>query len=153
MSKLKLKIPPLALFFLFAAAMWILDLVAPGYEFHFGFRTVVAAILLIASAIFGLGGLAGFRRARTTFNPLDPVQASSLVTGGVYRLSRNPMYLALVLALAAWGLVLSNLYSLALAALYVPYMNRFQIGPEERAMEELFGDDFDSYREKVRRWI
>ena len=153
MSKLELKIPPLAVFLLFGAAMWVSDLLTPGYEFNALFRGVCIALLLFASAVFGIGGLYGFRQAETTVNPLDPERSTSLVTGGVYRLSRNPMYLALLLALAAWGLLLSNFYALAISGLFVPYMNRFQVLAEERAMEQLYGETFAAYREKVRRWI
>jgi len=63
------------------------------------------------------------------------------------------MYLALVLALAGWALFLGNIYSLALTALFVAYMNRFQIQPEERALETLFGQAYIDYRHRVRRWI
>ena len=124
--------PPVGVFFLFAAAMWLLARVTPAHAFDATFRLGLIGVLLAASAVFGLGGVAHFRRAGTTVHPLQPEQSSALVTGGVYRLSRNPMYLALLLALLALGLGLSNLYALAFAALFVPCMNRFQIIPEER---------------------
>ena len=111
------------------------------------------ALLLAACAIFGIGGILSFRKASTTINPMDPERSSSLVIGGIYALTRNPMYLALLLALIALGIFLSNLYALALAVLFVPWMNRFQIGPEERAMEKLYGAAYGRYRQSVRRWI
>jgi protein-S-isoprenylcysteine O-methyltransferase Ste14 len=153
MKHLELKIPPVGVFFLFAAAMWLLARLTTPHAFDAPFRLGLIAAMLVASAVFGIGGIADFRRAGTTVHPLRPEQSSALVTDGVYRLSRNPMYLALLLALLALGLGLSNLYALAFAALFVPCMNRFQIIPEERAMERLFGDEFTAYRARVRRWI
>jgi protein-S-isoprenylcysteine O-methyltransferase Ste14 len=152
-KQLELKIPPVGVFLLFAAAMWLLARLTPPHAFDVTFRLGLITALLAASAVFGLGGVAHFRRAGTTVHPLRPEQSSALVTGGVYRLSRNPMYLSLLLALLALGLGLSNLFALAFAALFVPCMNRFQIVPEERAMERLFGDEFAAYRARVRRWI
>lgn len=153
MDGFELKIPPLAVFLLFAAAMWAMSAITPAYPFDPLFRAAVLVVTLAAGALFGIGGLLGFRKAGTTVNPLDPERSSSLVTGGVYRYSRNPMYVALLLVLLALGIYFSNFYALALAVLFVPYMNRFQIRPEERAMVKLFGDEFTVYSERVRRWL
>jgi protein-S-isoprenylcysteine O-methyltransferase Ste14 len=152
-KKLELKLPPVAVFLLVAVSMWLLARWTPGHDFHPVFRLAVIAVSMLAGAVFGVGALAGFRRSRTTVNPLEPHRANTLVTGGVYRFSRNPMYLALLWVLLAIGFALSNLYALALALCFVPYMNRFQIEPEERAMEALFGADYRRYRARVRRWL
>jgi len=103
--------------------------------------------------VFGLGGVAAFRSAGTTVNPLDPGRSTRLVVSGVYRYSRNPMYVALLLLLFAWGIRLSNPYAMLTAWLFIPWMNRFQVIPEERAMLSLFGQDFVRYAQRVRRWI
>lgn len=153
MEKLELKIPPVAVFGLFAVLMWLAAAVTADHAFNATFRSALIATLLLASAVFGLGGVLWFKRAGTTVHPLKPEKSSSLVTGGIFRLSRNPMYLALLLALLAWGLYLSNLYSLAVCLLFVPWMNRFQIRPEERAMETLYGEDFLRYMAATRRWL
>lgn len=137
----------------FALAMWSLASLTGGHGFNAVFRYSLIFALLAASAVFGLGGVLHFRNAGTTVNPLSPGDSSALVTTGVYRFSRNPMYLALLLALLALGLLLSNFYALALATLFVPYMNRFQIAPEERAMVRLYGVEFERYCARVRRWI
>lgn len=76
-----------------------------------------------------------------------------MVDTGIFKFSRNPMYLALFLGLMGWGLFLHNFYSLALTVVFVVYMNRFQIQPEERALEKAFGSVFLEYRQQVRRWI
>lgn len=153
MEKLELKIPPVGVFLLFVLAMWLTAKITPAYPFNATFRGLVISLALAVGAVYGLGGVAAFRRAGTTVNPLDPGSSSSLVTGGIFRLSRNPMYVALLFTLAAWGLFLANFYALAIATLFVPWMNRFQIGPEERAMERLFGDEFERYKKTTRRWL
>lgn len=109
----------------------------------------VAAVGVSLDAI----ALLHFFRRRTTVNPLKPASATALVTGGIYRFSRNPMYLGLATLLLAWAVYLGNLAALAGVALFVLYMNRFQIAPEERALEERFGAEYIAYRTRVRRWV
>ena len=107
----------------------------------------------VGPAAIGFAGVREFRKAKTTVNPFRPRNAGSLVDSGIFRHTRNPMYLALLLALLGWGLYLDNLFVLVSTVLYVAYLNRFQIRPEERALEELFGGEFTAYRQRVRRWI
>lgn len=109
----------------------------------------VAAVGVLLDAI----ALLHFFRRRTTVNPLKPASAAALVTGGIFRFSRNPMYLGLATLLLAWAVYLGNLAALAGVALFVLYMNRFQIAPEERALEARFGAEYIAYRTRVRRWL
>ena len=150
---MELKIPPVGVFLLFLIALLGLDSITPAHSFDPALRVAAALCLLAASAVFGITGILHFKRAGTTVHPLDPERSSVLVTHGVYSVSRNPMYLALLLTLLSFGLLRSNLYCIALAALFVPVMNRFQIIPEERVLAQRFGDAFADYRTKVRRWI
>ena len=94
-----------------------------------------------------------FRRHKTTVNPFTPAKSSSLVATGIYRYSRNPMYLGLFLALLGWGAYLGNWASALLLPAFVAYMNRFQIHPEERVLTESFGPQFLAYARSVRRWL
>jgi len=153
MSKMELKIPPVGIFLLFGLSMWLITRGTANHDFNMAFRMTLIFMALFASAVYGIGGIMTFKRAGTSVHPLEPERSSILVTHGVFRLSRNPMYLALLLTLLAWGLYLSNLYALAICVLFVPYMNRFQIRPEERAMEKLFGESFADYRRSTRRWL
>ena len=137
---------------LWFALMILATLAAMGAK-DTGFGVHAAMIAVLAGAAASIAGVAAFRRARTTVNPLKPDSASSLVDSGIYRLTRNPMYLGFALALLGWGIFLSNPLSLAMLFVFVGYMNRFQIVPEERALESLFGDAFKAYRSKVRRWL
>lgn len=100
-----------------------------------------------------LAGLYEFQKAKTTFNPMTPDDASSVVTSGVYRVSRNPMYVGFLLLLIGWAIWLSHPLPFFLLPVFVLYMNRFQILPEERALSAKFGKAYDSYQQGVRRWL
>jgi protein-S-isoprenylcysteine O-methyltransferase Ste14 len=102
----------------------------------------------IAVAAFGR-----FKRARTTVNPREPQTASSLVTGGVFGISRNPMYLGLLLILIGWALGLGTASPWLVPPLFVIVVSVLQIIPEEQALEKLFGKDYLQYRQRVARWI
>jgi len=153
MQVLELKVPPLALVLLFAVMMWLLSASASSLALTLPWRTLVALILWSAGFAIALAGLFEFRRAKTTVNPLTPDAASAIVTSGIYRYSRNPMYVGLLLALIGWGVWLSHLLAFALLPFFVVYMNRFQIEPEERALSVKFGGLFRDYRRSVRRWL
>jgi protein-S-isoprenylcysteine O-methyltransferase Ste14 len=133
--------------------MWLTKRAAPALTVAFTGRQVVAILVAIAGAmIIGLGVVA-FRRAKTTVNPMKPDSASSLVVTGIYGVTRNPMYLGLFVILIGWAIFLSNALGFVCLALFILYMNRFQIEPEERALAFLFGKDFAAYRSRVRRWL
>lgn len=110
-------------------------------------------LLAVAGGVVAGLGVVSFRRAQTTVNPLTPQAASSLVTTGIYRVSRNPMYLGMLLLLAAFAVFLANAAALIILPVFILYMNRFQITPEERALSSMFGPDFTAYTERVRRWM
>ncbi len=123
-----------------------------GYFDFFGRVYVMGGLLVVAVAII-LISLIQFFRAKTSVDPTKPSKVSSLVTDGLYKYSRNPMYLALLLLLLAWGLWLGNAFNTLLAALFVGYMNRFQILPEEEALLRAFGKEYQQYVTNVRRWF
>lgn len=153
MQHLELKIPPLALCAVFAVAIAAFAHLAPGANLTVrGHQVISIAAVLIGIAVAS-AGVVEFRRAKTTVNPLAPGNASSVVASGVYRISRNPMYLGMAVALfgvAAWS---STLIGYALIPIFCIYMTQFQIKPEERALLASFGDGFASYMAKVRRWV
>ncbi len=153
MKWLECKIPPVIVFLLCAAAMEGIHVLTPDAGIDRRWRIAIASISLLAGGILGVAGLAHFRKARTTIHPNHPDRTSALVRGGVYRITRNPMYLALVFGLLAWTCALDNAYSFLGIALFVGYMNRFQIRPEECALEVRFGEAFAAYCHRVRRWL
>lgn len=115
--------------------------------------TVVALVLAVVGVSFDLLGLLAFFQVRTSINPLRPDKASVLVTHGIYRVTRNPMYVGLLFLLTAWAVFLASPWALLGPGLFVVTMNRFQIAPEERVMREKFGKDFEDYVARVRRWL
>jgi len=153
MSALELKVPPPVLALCLALLMWFTSLLVPSVVVPFGVRVGIALALVAIGQSISISGIVSFRRAKTTINPVKPSAASSLVTSGVYRVTRNPMYLGLLVTLVAWAVFLSNLVALLAAPLFVLYINRFQINPEERVLSSLFGAEYAVYKEKVRRWL
>lgn len=153
MSFLDLRIPPPIVALTVAGGMWLVARSAPILQLPQVVRFMVAIALAVLGAAIALGGVLAFRRARTTVNPLKPETSAALVTGGVYSFTRNPMYLGMLLALIGWAAYLSSAWSLLGPALFVSYIARFQIVPEEKALDRLFGASFAEYRQRVRRWI
>lgn len=150
---LELKVPPPAVALLIAVAMWLAVSTSGALAFALPGRLAVAIALAVLGVAISAAGIASFRRARTTVNPTRPDAASSLVATGVYRFTRNPMYLGLFLVLVGWAAYLSDAVALAGPLLFALYINRFQIVPEERALTAKFGAAFDDYRRRTRRWI
>jgi protein-S-isoprenylcysteine O-methyltransferase Ste14 len=147
------RIPPPIIGALVAAAMWAVARTGPQFELDSQARYVLVGMLAAVGVTLDLRGLLAFRASRTTINPLRPERTSSLVTSGVYRITRNPMYLGLALLLLAWAVFLSSLAPLAGPPIFVVYITRFQILPEERALKRIFGNEFTLYAARVRRWL
>jgi len=125
----------------------------PSFGFVLPRGWILAAGLAGVGVTVALLGVASFRRARTTVNPLQPTATSHLVMFGIYRRTRNPMYLGMLFVLLGWGVFLANALGLGLATLFIPLMNRLQIGPEERILATIFGRHFTTYQSNVRRWL
>ena len=153
MSRLENRIPPPLVAAAFALAMWACARWLPGVSARFSGQALAAALVLVSGLGVIATAIAQFVRARTTVDPLHPDAASTLVSGGIFRLSRNPMYLGMALVLAAWALWLGNGAAALLVVGFVAWIARFQIAPEERALRAHFGDAFDAYAQRVRRWI
>jgi protein-S-isoprenylcysteine O-methyltransferase Ste14 len=147
------KIPPPVVSALVAAAMWGVSALGPQLPLASVAKYVVLVVLCVVGIAFDVLGLLAFRRSRTTVNPLKPERASSMVTDGVYRVTRNPMYLGMAVLLLAWAVYLSALLPLAGPMVFVLYITRFQIKPEERALKGIFGEEYVSYASRVRRWL
>ena len=150
---MELKLPPVVVLFVFALLMYLMDRFLPFGEFEFFGRHYLGSGLIILAVLIGFIALGHFFRTKTTVDPTKPDKTSTLVTGGIFAFSRNPMYLAMLLLLLAFGLRLGNAFNILLAAGFVSYMNRFQIIPEEKALTKLFGKEFQLYCKKVRRWF
>lgn len=150
---MKLKIPPAVITILFAVIMWVTDYYLDIVQVMFdGFRWL-ALIFMGAGGLFGLIGLIQFYIHSTSIDPHKPDKASNLVTDGIYSISRNPMYVGLLFILAGYGFHLGNLLTLSVLPVFMAYMNRYQIIPEEEVIQEKFGDRYLRYKSEVRRWL
>ncbi|MFT4195282.1 methyltransferase family protein [Ottowia sp.] len=151
------RIPPPVIDLACAALMWWLAALPPQAQlWPRGGGALVWAVaigLVPLGALVALAGVREFARARTTVNPLAPARARRLVTSGVFARTRNPMYLGMLLVLAGWAVWLGNALAWLGLPVFVAVLNVLQIRPEERAMRQRFGDEFERYAVRVRRWV
>jgi protein-S-isoprenylcysteine O-methyltransferase Ste14 len=149
-NRLELKIPPPVIVCLggllnWFGTRWTDNLFSPPW--------LLIGALIIVSGVFGVAGVLGCIRCKTTVHPWSPDETAVLVTQGVFRLSRNPMYLALLLLLLAYYLYQPIWLSPLVFVVAIWYLTRFQILPEERILSEKFGDQYAQYASSVRRWL
>lgn len=153
MQWLELKAPPLLLVPIVALLMWLTADVGSLYELLTPWRLVAFVLATVLGAYFAVSGLVAFRQARTTVNPQCPQKTKALVTTGVYRYTRNPMYLSFVIFLGGFAILLGSTWALLWVFGLVLYLIQFQIKPEERALQQQFSSEFTAYRQRVRRWL
>lgn len=132
--------------------MWLATLFVPDSSVSLKIRLLMAFLWCVFGAIVALVGVAQFRRASTTLQPI-PEQATALVTDGIYRHTRNPMYLGMACVLVGFACFLGSIWQLFGVLAFVVYLTRFQIIPEERVLSKKFPEVYADYKQKVRRWI
>ena len=120
--------------------------------FSYNNNTISLFLLILGLTVFILA-VKAFNRQKTTVNPLEPRQASSLVSSGIFKYSRNPMYLGMLIILLAISFKFNLVGGIVISLFFYLFITKFQILPEEEAMNELFGDEFIEYSNKTRRWI
>ena len=150
---MKRRILPPFVMLLFAGLMCALEALLPFGAFDFFGRKPLAGFLVVLGFLVMLLALLQLTRAKTTVDPIRLKKTSSLVTRGIFKYTRNPIYLGMLLLLLALGLVLGNAFNTLVAAGFVAYMNRFQIRYEEQTLTELFGKRYQRYYKATRRWF
>ncbi len=155
MTKLETRIPPPILWALGALVTWVVDrLDIDGSALDGRVWDGLAVLLALMGLGVAVAGFVQFSRANTTVDPHRIEDASTLVVDGIYRFTRNPMYLGLALLSIGWALRLGTIAGMVIGTgAFVAAVTRLQIIPEERVLDSKFGDDFRRYRSKVRRWI
>lgn len=153
MKRLENKIPPPLVAIICAVGMWIIAqqdsmLISSTY-----LQYLVSILFILLGLGFCIAGIVSFRKADTTVNPLKPETATHLVTSGIYQVTRNPMYVGFALFLCGWAVFLASYVAIGGVIINILFINRFQVQPEERALEEVFGDDYLEYKTKVRPWL
>ena len=151
-AALEHKVPPPLIGALCALLMWLICGMPPltGKP---PLLLVPALALVVLGLMVEAAGVLSFRRARTTVNPFAPERTVNIVSSGIYRLSRNPMYLGMVCILTGWAVWLWQVQAVLGMALFVAWITRFQIIPEERVLTQKFGTEYRQYRQRVRRWV
>ncbi|MGD1953734.1 MAG: methyltransferase family protein [Sphingomonadales bacterium] len=150
---MKLILPPPVQGLITAASIWAIGRWLPEATIAFPAQKAAAGILVGLGFLIELVSVAAFLKAKTTVNPIAPSNASALVASGLYNVSRNPMYLGLLILLSGWALWVGNLLGIIPIALFVIAITHLQIKPEEQALEAKFGDVYRAYKRRVRRWI
>jgi protein-S-isoprenylcysteine O-methyltransferase Ste14 len=148
-----LKIPPPVMAVSIVLLTWATSRILPPLWPPADWATYLALILAALGTIIDMSAKRLFLRARTTVNPLVPEAATSMVRAGVYRWSRNPMYVGRALQLLAIAIYLASWVGLIGVAFFVVYLDRFQIRAEERALAARFPDEYLAYKAATRRWV
>ncbi len=150
---MELKVPPVAVFAIALALLYGGHVALPFFNVDPPFNGFVAILIAFIGCAFGGQAVIAFIKAKTTVHPMKPEEASTLVTSGFFRFSRNPMYFGLLCLLLAAGIYWGTLTLVVIGPLFIWYMSEFQIKPEEERLAEIFGEDYLDYLGKVRRWI
>ncbi|MCB1567299.1 MAG: isoprenylcysteine carboxylmethyltransferase family protein [Xanthomonadales bacterium] len=153
MTALEHRVPPPIVALCCALLAWLSMIWDLRLDFDTAVVHACGTALAVLGAIVAVRGVRAFQRAATTINPLKPDEASALVEADVYRFTRNPMYLGMALILLGWAVGLARPLALLGPVLFVAWITRFQILPEERILRLKFGAGYESYCRRVRRWI
>ena len=150
---MKLKIPPVIVFFIALGIVFGVHYLLKGYSYSFLYQTLLSRIFLGMGVMVVFSGIISFRMKGTTVDPLNPEKASSLVQSGIYKYTRNPMYLGMALVLMGGIVRVGNPIGLLAIVFFFWFMTKFQIKPEEAALRKIFGAEYEEFCNKVRRWV
>lgn len=153
MGFLELKIPPPIVMIIFLVPVYYLDSIGVGAYIQPEIIALLYILPMLAGVTVAAIGIIEFNKKKTTINPHKPQETSALVTSGIYQFTRNPMYVGLSLIFLGVVLKIANLYGFVGVILYMLYLTRFQIAPEERTIEKMFGEEYLTYKKQVRRWL
>ena len=156
MAALELKIPPAILLIFAMIGVYyspVLFPFIPNYLLYPEVRSIASGVLLALGAATAILGVVTFKMARTTTNPVSIGNVSSLVTHGIYRFTRNPMYLGMLFIIVSFLVKFGHSAGLIFVIAFIVYMNIFQIRPEERMLTQMFGDQYKDYLRHTRSWL
>ncbi|TWX55733.1 methyltransferase family protein [Colwellia hornerae] len=148
-----LKVIPVVQVLIAMLLMITFNKISPELTLSWPAHLPVALALLFIAIVAGISAIVSFRNHKTTVNPTTPESSSTVVSSGIYSFSRNPMYLAMLISLISLAYYLQHLASLPIILIFIGYMTRFQIIPEERMLTKIFGQQYRDYQVKVRRWL
>ena len=149
--RLRNRIPPPIVTLVFALLSFWLANYLPKLAFNYQGLSSLLMILIGLTVI--VIGVKTFHKSDTTVNPLNPKEASHLVTDGVFSYTRNPMYLGMLIIVLGVTVYNGVYIGIIILPCFIFYIKKFQIKPEEEAMQEIFADDYTDYFKRVRRWL
>ena len=148
---MKTKIPPPIIALICIAINYLSTyLINPVY---FPNIEIIGGLILLFGVITAMLAILLLKKNKTTVNPLRPEETTSLVTTGIYSITRNPMYLGLLFVISSTILFFGSWFGIITLLFFIWYINKYQIISEEEAMQKLFGDKYYDYKQRVRRWI
>ena len=146
-----IKIPPPILVLILITSNYFsqnrLEIIYLPYKNSTSFLILLVGSLILINTVFK------FIKSKTTVNPVKFKKVNKLVTSGIYKYSRNPMYLGMILIIISTSIYYLNYYSLVTPFIFYFWINRFQIKREEIFLTEKFGKEYLLYMSKTRRWI
>ena len=145
------KIPPPIVTLFFGLCIYLSRPYFP--EFSFSILNSLSTISFVLGITVFVTAVSSFKRQNTTVNPISIEKASSLVVNGVFKYSRNPMYLGMLFILLGLTFKFNLIGGLLFTSLFMIFISKFQIKPEEAAMEKLFDQEWKDYIKNVRRWL
>ena len=150
---MELKVIPVVQVLIAGILMAVLSKLLPELILNWPAQNKVTLLLFTLAIFIGISAIISFKRHKTTVNPTKPEASTTVVSSGIYSLSRNPMYLAMLISLISLAYYLQNITSLPVILIFIGYMTRFQIIPEEKVLTKIFGQQYLDYQSKVRRWL
>jgi len=124
-----------------------IDLINIPFQLEISFFMLSLGILIFINPVLK------FIKSKTTINPIQFEETNKLVTSGIFKYSRNPMYLGMLMIIISTSIFYLNIYSMLTPFLFIFWINKFQIKREEAFLAEKFGKEYLSYKNKTRRWI
>ena len=153
LKKLELLIPPLPLTIVMCGVILLCHSLTPQYSLTISSAIEWGIAFWVLGVAFVLPAAISFFKAKTTVDPRTPEKSNKLVISGLYKLSRNPMYVGFLFLIVGTACYSGHVSGLVLSIAFIPYMNRFQISLEEQQLTTLFGEEYIQYCQTVRRWL
>ena len=146
-----IKIPPPVLVLILVSSNYFsskkIDLI------HLPNQDLISIIILLIGILILINPIFKFIKSKTTIDPIKFKKVNKLIISGIYKYSRNPMYLGLLMIVISTSIFFLNIFSITTPLLFYCWINRFQIKREEIFLTEKFGEEYMSYKTKTRRWI
>lgn len=150
---MKLILPPPVQAIICAGLMWLISSQLPEFSFSFVLQQPLAILVCIVGIAIDLVSVGLFVKLKTTVSPFSPDKTEKLVTSGLYQFTRNPMYLGMSIILTGLAIWLGNFACFLMIPCFIWYITKLQIIPEEEILLKKFGEEFEGYMLRVRRWL